>query len=71
MLTLADKGWGLIQMLTFADRVGVKNGLQYIDVILAWSLIMTATKITRTTSKKNSNKGPLNHYDIQVGGRGE
>ena len=56
-------------MLTFADRGRVKNGLQYIDVILAWSLIMTATKITRTTSKKNSNKGPLiMTYRLGVGG---
>ena len=41
MLTLADKGgWGVIQMLTFADRGGgVKNGLKYADVILARSLI--------------------------------
>ena len=42
--TNADTRWqgglGVIQMLTFSDRGGrgVKNGLQYADVIIAWSL---------------------------------
>ena len=42
MLTLSDKWWwGFIQLLTFADRgeVGVKYGLKYADVILAWSFV--------------------------------
>ena len=41
------RGWGegagVIQILTFADRgEGVKNGLKYADVIIAWSLIPPA-----------------------------
>ena len=38
LMDIADGG-GVIQILTLADRGGVKNGLNYADVILAWSLI--------------------------------